>query len=208
MTAVGYSISERLDITITSLRPLIINASASSRPMPMTRRNARHSSRDINMERTPIQRQHRQLAHRPIHRPTRASSPRSRFRPYSRPPLHIITSTSFVRDDLFQMITRLIHLCDTEHGFLARKMVDPAESCRCQCALHPRPADACKVPLDDIGRCVSVELAAHVLEDLGGCHVDVFDSREIEDDCLERRPWVCRYCRIVDLSRTRKLQPA
>ncbi len=54
-------------------------------------------------------------------------------------------------------------------------------------ALGPAVADACHVPVDDVGRGVPVELVADIDELLHRGDVDVVDGAEVQDDGLECR---------------------
>lgn len=61
---------------------------------------------------------------------------------------------------------------------------------RGQGATGPSVVDAGDVPINFAGSRVPIELIADIDEVLDGCHVDVVDGREIENDCFES--WTIR----------------
>lgn len=53
--------------------------------------------------------------------------------------------------------------------------------------LGPAVLNVGKVPVDNLGRCVSVELVADIDKGLDRGNIDVVDSRKVKDDSLEKR---------------------
>ena len=69
-----------------------------------------------------------------------------------------------------------------------------AEASRGECTFGPAIGDACKVPINTLGGCISIELVTNVNEMLHRCDVDVIDRREVKNDGFQDGPIGMIWC--------------